>query len=259
VNATLQPAQKLAIQRKHPLAIRWMHWINFPLIFTMIWSGTLIYWADSIPTQGHLSQVYRVGIGAHTLFRFFPPLVYTALGAQGQLVTGLGYHFFFMWLFAVNGVIYAAYLALSGAWREMLPGRGALIGALQVVLYDLHLRRNPPPQQGKYNPAQRIAYTLVVLMGAGSLVTGAAIWKPASLHWLTALCGGYEMARWVHFLLTLGFVGFFLMHVSQVALAGWNNFRSMISGDEFVRVPAPVVREPTVEQTPAQPLELPLA
>jgi thiosulfate reductase cytochrome b subunit len=163
-----------------------------------------------------------------------------------------------MWLFALNGVIYTVYLALSGAWREMLPGRGALIGAWQVVLYDLHLRRDPPPQ-GKYNPAQRIAYTLVVLMGAGSCVTGAAIWKPSSLHWLTTLCGGYETARWLHFLLTLGFVSFFLLHVSQVVLAGWNNFRSMISGDEFVRVPAPVDHEETPEQPPPQPLELPLA
>jgi thiosulfate reductase cytochrome b subunit len=252
----------LAIQRKHPLAIRWMHWINFPLLFTMIWSGTLIYWADSIPDQGHLSQVYRVGIGSHTLFRFFPAWVYTALGAQGQLVLGLGYHFFFMWLFMLNGVAYVAYLAISGSWREMAPGRGALLGALQVVLYDLHLRREPPAQ-GKYNPAQRIAYTAVVLMGAGSCVTGAAIWKPSSLHWLTSLCGGYEMARWFHFWLTLGFVGFFLIHVSQVVLAGWNNFRSMVSGDEFVRVPAAIDpdRELPAAQAvqPAERMELPLA
>ena len=40
------------------------------------------------------------------------------------------------------------------------------------------------------------------------------------------------MARWEHFLLTLGFCGFFLIHVTQVVLAGWNNFRSMVSGLE---------------------------
>jgi thiosulfate reductase cytochrome b subunit len=227
------------IRRKHSLAIRWMHWINFPLLFTMIWSGLLIYWADSIPYQGHLSEVYRVGIGTHTLFRLFPPWLYSALDAQGQLATGLGYHFFFMWLFLLNGIAYVAYLVLSGSWRELAPERRSLRGAWNVLLHDLHLRREAPPQ-GKYNAAQRLAYTLVVLMGAASCVTGAAIWKPSSLHWLTSLLGGYETARWLHFWLTVGFVAFFLVHVAQVALAGWNNFRSMVSGDELV--------EPAAEQ-----------
>jgi thiosulfate reductase cytochrome b subunit len=92
------------IREKHPLAIRWMHWVNFPLLFTMIWSGILIYWADSIPYVGHPSQVYRIGIGSHTLFRFFPDWFYNVLHAQYKLTTGLGYHFFFMWLFAINGI-----------------------------------------------------------------------------------------------------------------------------------------------------------
>jgi thiosulfate reductase cytochrome b subunit len=41
------------------------------------------------------------------------------------------------------------------------------------------------------------------------------------------------MARWEHFWLTMGFVGFFFVHVTQVVLAGWNNFRSMVSGLEM--------------------------
>jgi thiosulfate reductase cytochrome b subunit len=223
----------LQIRRKHSLAIRWMHWINFPLLFTMIWSGILIYWADSVPSQGHLSQVYRVGIGSQTLLRLFPPWFYSALGAQGQLPRGLGYHFFFMWLFLLNGIAYGAYLTFSGAWRELAPDRTSLRAAWYVVLHDLHLRRQVPPQ-GKYNAAQRLAYTGVVLMGAASSLTGAAIWKPSSLHWLTILFGGYETTRWLHFWLTMGFLAFFLIHVAQVALAGWNNFRSMVSGDEMV-------------------------
>ena len=233
MDAAAHPGTGSAIRRKHTLAVRWMHWINFPLLFTMIWSGIVIYWADSIPYRGHLSQVYRIGWGAHTLFRFFPDWFYTALGAKGELTTGLGYHYFFMWLFLGNGVAYVAYLALSGAWRELVPPRRALRDAARVVLHDLHLRRDAPAQ-GKYNAAQRIAYTCVLLMGAATCLTGFAIWKPASLHWLTALFGGYETARWLHFWLTLGFVAFFLVHVGQVALAGWNNFRSMVSGDEVV-------------------------
>ncbi|MEO6817789.1 MAG: thiosulfate reductase, partial [Edaphobacter sp.] len=75
-----------------------------------------------------------------------------------------------------------------------------------------------------------------------------AIWKPTSLHWITTLCGGYETARWLHFWLTMGFVAFFLIHVWQVALAGWNNFRSMVSGDELVTRDA-AVTVPTEEPT----------
>ena len=240
--STAQPAGALRVRRKHSLAVRWMHWVNFPLLFTMIWSGILIYWADSIPNRGHLSQVYRIGWGSHTLIRLFPEWVYSAIGARGQLATGLGYHFFFMWLFGVNGVAYVTYLAWSGAWRDLAPGRGALRDAWHVLLHDLRLRRTAP-SQGKYNAAQRIAYTAVLLMGAGVCITGAAIWKPASLHWLTTLCGGYETARWLHFWLTLGFVAFFVIHVTQVAIAGWNNFRSMVSGEEVVASKATPARE----------------
>lgn len=236
----------IEIKRKHSLAIRWMHWINFPLLFTMIWSGILIYWADSIPDLGHWKRVYRVGIGSHTLFRFFPDWLYSALHAPFNLTTGLGYHFFFMWLFAINGIAYVTYLAFSGAWRDILPGCHALRDAWHVFLYDLHLRKAAPPHH-TYNAAQRIAYTLVVLMGAGSCLTGLAIWKPTSLHWITTLVGGYEIARWLHFWLAMGFVVFFLIHVWQVVLAGWNNFRSMVTGDELVATTIPV---PTHNEEP---------
>jgi thiosulfate reductase cytochrome b subunit len=67
-------------------------------------------------------------------------------------------------------------------------------------------------------------------MGAASLLTGLAIYKPTQLHLITALLGGYEMARWFHFWLTIAYVGFFLLHVAQVIRAGWNNFRAMIIG-----------------------------
>ena len=88
---------------------------------------------------------------------------------------------------------------------------------------DLHLRKGLPPQK-KYNGAQRIAYTAVILMGAGMLVTGLSIYKPTQVHWMTTLLGGYEMARWEHFWLTMGFCGFFVVHVGQVILAGGITF-----------------------------------
>jgi thiosulfate reductase cytochrome b subunit len=226
-------AATIRLERKHPLAIRWMHWVNFPVLFTMIWSGLLIYWNDSDNAYQHPHAVYRVGIGPLTLVRLFPPWFWKAINAPYRVTEGLGYHFFFMWLFAINGILYVSYLLISGEWRVLVPERRSIKDAIQVTLVDLHLRKGLPAQ-GKYNGAQRIAYTAVVLMGLGSLVTGLSIYKPTQVHWITTLLGGYEMARWEHFWLTMGFCGFFVVHVVQVVLAGWNNFRSMVTGYEIV-------------------------
>ncbi len=232
----------IRLHTKHLLAIRWMHWLNFPLLALMIWSGILIYWADSDANGLHSSQVYRIGWGHWTLFRFFPLPFYQRFHLTFNLALGMGYHFFFMWLFGINGIAYVLYTWISGEWRSLVPGRDALRNAWGTVLYDLHLRR-PKPPQGKYNGAQQIAYTAVVLMGFGSLLTGLAIYKPTQLHLLTWLFGGYQSARFFHFWLTIGFVVFFVVHVVQVALAGWNNFRSMIAGYEIVaaKEPAPAM------------------
>ena len=227
----------IRLERKHPLAIRWMHWINFPVLFTMIWSGLLIYWNDSDNAYRHPHAVYRIGLGRLTLFRFFPEWFYARLHVPYHVTEGLSYHFFFMWFFALNGIAYVLYTAISGEWRFLLPQRRSLRDAIQVTLVDLHLRQGLPAQT-KYNGAQRIAYTSVIVMGAGMLLTGLAIYKPTQTHWLTTLLGGYEMARWLHFWLTISLLGFFGVHILQVVLAGWNNFRSMVSGREIQRVDA---------------------
>jgi thiosulfate reductase cytochrome b subunit len=225
---------RLTLHEKHPLATRWMHWLNFPLLGLMIWSGLMIYWADSDAANLHPHEVYRIGVGHWTLFRLFPDRFFNQLGITFSLAKGLSWHFFLMWLFGINGLLYVLYTFVSGAWRDLLPGRHALRDAWHVLLHDLHLRREMP-SQGKYNAAQQIAYTLIILAGAGSILTGLAIYKPTQLHWLTTLLGGYEFARFIHFWLTMGYVVFFVIHVVEVAIAGWNNFRGMVAGFELVR------------------------
>lgn len=212
------------LQAKHPAAIRWLHWINFPLLALMIWSGLLIYWAN---------DVYRIGAGDFTLIHFFPDWIYRSLNAGHRLAEGMAWHFFLMWLFALNGIAYAIYTALSGQWRYLVPNRRSFREAVQVTLFDLHLSKvHPPPR--KFNGAQQIAYSAIILMGAGSLLTGLAIWRPVQFGWLTTVLGGYEAARLEHFILTIGYVLFFIVHIAQVLRAGWNNLRSMITGYEVV-------------------------
>ncbi len=224
------------LEQKHPLTVRWLHWINFPLLTMMIWSGLLIYWAN---------PVYGIRLFGYELFKFFPLWFYDYLGIPFRLAEGLQLHFFFMWLFAINGVMYVVYTIISGEWRAIVPIPASLKRAPLVALHDAHIVKQKPPQ-GKYNDAQRIAYTSVILMGAGSLFTGLAIYKPLQLSWLTTLFGGYEWARWVHFWLTVLFVLFFAVHVIQVVFAGWSNFRSIITGYEIVDAVQPVTTE-TIE------------
>ena len=221
------------IKYKHSLAIRWMHWINFPLLVVMIYSGLLIYWADSQYEGLNAHRVYRVGFGSWTLFRLFATWFYNTLYLKFQLAKGLGYHFFFMWFFALNGVAYVLYNFFSGEWQELVPTRRSFSEAIEVTLHGLRLSKHHPPHR-KFNGAQQVAYTGVILMGAGSLLTGLAIYKPTQLHVLTTLLGGYEIARWFHFWLTMAYVGFFLVHVAQVIRAGWNNFRAMIIGYQIL-------------------------
>ncbi len=204
------------LRKKHPLAIRWFHWINFPLLVVMIWSGLLIYWA------------YPVYLGLD-----IDQSTWRALHVNNRLAEGMALHFFFMWLFGINGALYVAYTILSGEWRELVPNRRTLREAWQVILHDLRIRKEPLPDV-KFNGAQKIAYTGVIIMGAFSLLTGLAIYKPVQFAWLAFLFGGYSVARFFHFWLTVGYVAFFAVHVAQVVRAGWNNFRAMVIGREVV-------------------------
>jgi thiosulfate reductase cytochrome b subunit len=203
------------IVEKHPLWVRWAHWVNFPVLGLMIWSGFLIYWAHDIYGP------------------FFPDWFYTFLHIPQRLAEGMSVHFVFAWVFAVNGIAYVIYLLVSGEWRALFPEKRSFREALQVALHDFGLRKDLPPQ-GKFNAAQRITYTIILIMGLGSLLTGLAIYKPVQLEWLTWLCGGYDFARLLHFALTIGYCLFFVVHVAQVIRAGWNNFQSMITGFEKV-------------------------
>ena len=148
--------------KKHPLAIRWFHWINFPVLTLMIWSGLCIYWANDIYSIGPTFQMGKVHLPIH----LFPDQFYTTLSLDKHLAEGMAWHFFLMWFFGINGLLYVLYTAFSGEWRYLLPNRYSVKEALQVTLHDLHLSRYEPPRR-KFNGAQQIAYTSIILMGDG--------------------------------------------------------------------------------------------
>lgn len=232
------------LEKKHPLAIRWLHWINFPVLLVMIWSGMLIYWAyDAYPNERfplkvpNRISVYRWGItpvyGDKDEQAFPVPANQRYDIATGfRLAEGMSWHFTFAWIFTLNGIAYVLYTWLSGEWRYLVPRRDSLKEAFQVVLHDLRLRKQPLPP-AKFNHAQRIAYTSAIVLGAFMVLTGLAIYKPAQLSWLVVGLGGYQAARVEHFVVTMLLVLFFFVHVAQVVRAGWNNFRAMVTGYEI--------------------------
>ena len=205
-----------------------MHWINFPLLVIMIYSGLRIYWAE---------DVYAFGIFGWEWFAFFPDGFYETLDIERRLARGLAFHFNFAWLFTINGLAYAIYTWRTGEWREIFPTRQHVKDMARdvthTVLHDLHLRKDPPPARGRYNEAQRFIYSGVLILGALAIVSGFAIFKPTQLSFLTWMLGGYTSARVIHFTVTIAFVLFFVVHILQVARSGWRNFMSMVTGYEL--------------------------
>src|SRR3989442_3115727 len=111
--------------RKHPLAIRWFHWINFPLLAVMVFSGLLIYWAN---------PVYRIGIGSHTLIKMnLSQATWKKIHVNNRLADGMALHFFFMWLFAINGIAFVIYTVVFGEWRELVSHPPSFKETLQDV------------------------------------------------------------------------------------------------------------------------------
>ena len=122
-------------------------------------------------------------------------------------------------------------MALSGAafWSALF----ATPGTSSFMIWRLH---RTMPAQEKYNAAQQMSISAIVVMGAGSVLTGLAIYKPAQL------CLAGRIVRRLPRALALLILPhhrlsplFFVVHIAQVALAGWNNFRGMVIGYELVK------------------------
>ena len=98
-----------------------------------------------------------------------------------------------------------------------------------MAKYYLRIRKDHPPQ-GKHNALQKSAYTFIILLGTLSVLTGLAVWKPVQLSWLTFAFGGFQAARYWHFLAVWLFVGFTIVHVTLVFVADPASLRAMLTG-----------------------------
>lgn len=204
------------LYRKHSLATRVLHWANFIVIAVLMWTVLLLLsGTPELPYSHWLS-----------------PSFYAALHLDNRNDEGRVWHVLFSFLMIATGVVYVAYLALWGRWKTFVPTAASWKDAYLVILNDLGVRRHAPSQI-KYNGAQRIAYAGVTLLGLGEVVTGLPIYFK---DWtgFANLLGGEDAIRAEHFAFMLGIIAFVVVHLVQVTRAGWNNFRSMITGIEAV-------------------------
>jgi thiosulfate reductase cytochrome b subunit len=205
--------------KRHHGIVRLAHWLNAIVLVGMIASGLQIYGAFS--HFGPRGEPYPNPFDGQSL------PAWSRLG--GWLAGGLNWHFALAWPFVITGLVYLGFLAWTGEWRALLFRPRDVGPAIQMQLYYLRLRRTHPPQ-GKHNALQKGAYTFIVVLGALSVLTGFAIYKPVQLAWLTALFGGYELARYWHFWTVWIFVAFTLLHVALVFLVDPASLRAMITG-----------------------------
>lgn len=189
----------------HPVWVRVTHWINAIAILVMIGSGWQIY--DASP-----------------LFAFtFPRSI--ALG--NWLAAALLWHFAAMWVLVINAIIYVTLgIVTSRFRRKLFPIYPSQVVADIKAALTFRLAHE---DLSHYNAVQKVLYTGVILTGVVIVLSGLSIWKPVQFQELTALFGGYDFARYVHFFAMSAVVGFLMVHVS-LALIVPKSLRAMITG-----------------------------
>ena len=188
-----------------PAWVRALHWTNAFAMVLMIMSGWQIY-------------------NASPLFGFNFP---SSITLGGWLAGALLWHFAAMWLLMVNGLIYLAMGFATGRFRRKLlpitPG-GVISDAKAALTFKL-----AHDDLSKYNSVQKLLYAGIIIVGVVIVLSGLSIWKPVQLQWLTALFGGYDAARYVHFFCMAAIVAFMVVHVA-LALLVPKSLRAMIIG-----------------------------
>ena len=183
----------------HPRWVRICHWINALAILVMIGSGWQIY-------------------NASPLFDFVFPRQIT-LG--NWLAGALLWHFAAMWVLVVNGIVYVTLGIATGRFRRKLfPIRPSEVISDLKAAATFKLSHD---DLSHYNAIQKLLYTGVILAGVVIVLSGLSIWKPIQFQELTALFGGYDAARYVHFLAMAAhaFFGFVLLQQTYVIAADW--------------------------------------
>lgn len=248
---------------RHRLWLRLTHWINVICMTALLMSGlqifnarTDLYWGDRpiwgspLLTMGTAKNAKGQTIGTTTIAghtfnttgflglsgssdRAFPSWA-TLPGVQ-WLAIARRWHFFFAWIFVVNGAVYLLLTIFSRhLWRDLLPTRSDLAHIGRSILDHLRLRFPKGEAATRYNVLQRLSYLGVVFLSVPLMILTGLTMSPrldASFPFFIDLFGGRQSARTIHFFCAFAILAFVAVHIAMVLLSGvWNNMRSMITG-----------------------------
>ena len=263
---TTVPAQ---MYYRHTLPVRIMHWINVVALTCLFMSGLQIFNAYPALNFGKSSYngkppVLEIGArmgpngeprGVTRVFgKEFDTTGYLGVtrGPQGEpigstfprwmmlpgpqwLSMARSWHFFFAWVFVLNGIAFIVYsIASRHLTRDLTPTRDDLRGIGGSIRDHLRFKHATGEAAKRYNVLQKLAYLVVVFVLLPLIVLmGLAMspWLDSVLTGWVDLVGGRQSARSIHFIIAWLLVAFVAIHVFQVIVTGlWNNLRSMITG-----------------------------
>jgi thiosulfate reductase cytochrome b subunit len=204
--ATDEPAATAPTKILQPAWVRTMHWINAVAMILMIMSGLQIY--NASPLFNFLRFSHSITIG-------------------GWLAGALLWHFAAMWLLMINGLAYLIAGFATGRFkRKLLPiSAGGVISDTRAALTG----KLSHEDLSKYNQVQKLLYAGIIAVGVVIVLSGLSMWKPVQFQYLTALFGGYDIARYVHFFCMCAIVAFLVIHIVLAVLVP-KSLRAMIIG-----------------------------
>lgn len=268
---------RLRLVYRHSALVRTTHWINVACLIVLLTSGLQIFNAHPALYWGEISDfdnpVFAItarkgqsgmprgvtvlagreldttgvlgfsqdGAGRGAA-RAFP--TWATLPSWQSLAEGRLWHFFFAWVFVLNGVVYLLHGLLSRhVWRDITPSRRDLGRIGQTTWDHLRLRFHEGEEATRYNVLQKLSYLAVVFVLLPVLVLAGLAMSPrinAAFPELTSFFGGRQSARTVHFVAAFALVVFVLVHVFMVLISGvWNNMRSMVTGRYAIKTDQP--------------------
>ena len=216
----------------HSYSVRICHWVNVIACVYLLVSGVHIlldfpelYWGNT---------GYR---GYPAIFRLADwGLSWEAAGALGDRRWGRNYHVTFAWVFLLNGLVYVGWNLYTTHFRErMLPARDELtVTHVRTELRD-HLRwRSHRRANDSYGTLQKTSYLILIFVFVPLMILTGIAQSPgftAAMPTLLDMFGGRQTARTLHTIGTLALVLFVVVHVLEVAAAGFFvKVRSMITG-----------------------------
>jgi thiosulfate reductase cytochrome b subunit len=260
--------EKVLVYR-HAAVTRLTHWINVLALTLLLMSGLNIfgahpalYWgqkatfahpwisigAVQLPS-GDMKGVTQIGstsfdttgvLGYSGKVGAREPVAFPAwatVPSQRDLADARHWHFFFAWLFVLNGLVYwLAGLVGGHIAKDLVPTRHDVAprNVWHEIVTHAKLKFPKGEEARHYNVLQKGAYLAVVLILLPLMVLTGLCMSPgfdAGAPWLVDLFGGRQSARTIHFLTAFTIVGFILLHLFMVVASGtWNNIRSMITG-----------------------------